>query len=106
MKQNDQQNNQIKQKPPISPQEAGIEIGLRLGGFFFVALFWLGYHPLGSVVLGAIAGICAGCIACWWQVADEPEHDSLEESPRKTLVEQTLFLNELRRKSGLLRSRK
>jgi hypothetical protein len=92
------------QKPPVSPQEAGMEVGFKLGGCFFVAFFWLGYHPFLSILLGAIGGICAGCIVCWWQVTDEPEHSPPEEK-RKTLTEQAEFLGEFRRKNGLLRIR-
>lgn len=92
------------QTSQVSPQEAGIEVGLKLGGCFFVAFFWLGYHPFLSIILGAIAGVCAGCIVCWWQITDEPEHSPPEEK-KKTLAEQAKFFSELRHKNGLLRRR-
>jgi hypothetical protein len=93
------------QRPQVSPQEAGIEVGLRIGGLFFVAFFWLGYHPFLCFFLGAIAAVCAGCIVCWWQITEEPEHGPPEEK-KKTLAEQTKFFSEFRRKSGLLRPKK
>ncbi len=84
---------QENQKPPLSPQEAGLGVGLRIGGFFFVAFFWLGYHPFLSVFLGAIAGVCAGCIVCWWQITNEPEHSHPEE--KKNLAKRARYFNEL-----------
>jgi len=89
----------------VSPQEAGIDAGIKTGGFFFVAFVWLGYHPLLSLFLGAIAGVCAGCIACWWRITEEPEQ-VLPEEKRKTLRQQSKSLHEWRQRRGLLRKRK
>lgn len=94
-----------EQKPPISPQEAGRDIGFKVGGCFFVAFFWLGYSFFLSLLLGAIAGVCAGCIACWWMLADEPE-PSFTPEKRKTLKERSELLRKRREKKGLLRKKK
>lgn len=94
---NSNQNNQIK-----SPQGQGIEAGLKIALFFAVAFYWVGYHPWMSIFLAAISGISGGCIVCWWQITDEPEHKP-PQVKKKNLEYQTIFFNNHRRKTGLMR---
>jgi high-affinity Fe2+/Pb2+ permease len=67
----------------ISPKSLGIEAGLRIALFFAVAFYWLGYSALLSIFLAAIAGLSGGCIICWWQITDEPEHQPPEPKKKK-----------------------
>lgn len=106
---NQEQNNQNNQNnqnisPNTSPKAQGIKAGLGIALFFVVAFYWLGYQGM-SIFLAAIAGVSGGCIVCWWQITDEPEHDT-PEVKKKTLAYKTKLSNANRQKSGLLRPKK
>jgi len=87
-----------------SPESQGLDTGLKVAFFFVVAFRWVGYHPWLSIFLAAIAGVCAGCIACWWQITDEPEHNP-PEVKKKTLAYQTKRSEATRNKTGLGRNK-
>ncbi|MBM0742852.1 hypothetical protein JOY44_14760 [Phormidium sp. CLA17] len=45
--------------------------GARLFIFALLSFYFLGYTPFLSISLGAIAGVCGGFIASWWNAKED-----------------------------------
>lgn len=77
----------MSQTPPDSYGiSAGFSAGLQIWLLFLLGFLLVGYSPILSILLGAIAGLAGGLVFAWWKSKEDPNQimdQTLEESPEE-----------------------